>query len=128
MLSLEKKWLWSHLTAALGAYGEVTEKMELGFLWRCVEVGQKTGFKRESFRLGIRRNVFPMRTVRWRLRLPKGLSSSGDFRTYQVCPTGQPHGQHQLGPETSPGSGQPALLRLQLCVIMSLINIFKIDG
>lgn len=57
---------------ALATYGEKMEKMEPGFSWRCVEAGQKTTFKRQSFRLGRRRNVFPVRAVGWWLRSPKG--------------------------------------------------------
>jgi len=78
------------------------------------EVGQKTRFKQERFRLCIKRNVFPMRTVgRW-LRLPKRSLVLGGFQDTPSLSLWEPHWQHQLGPETSTGPGQPASLRLQV--------------
>lgn len=51
-------------------YGEVSKKVESGRAWRETR-GRRHKSKQEGFRVGRRKNIFPMRTVRQWKRLPR---------------------------------------------------------
>lgn len=64
LLSLEQQQLWGHLTAAPSAYGELLEGMEISTAVQAQRIRNKKKLKQQSFSLAIRRDFFPMRTVR----------------------------------------------------------------